>query len=96
MKGKIMRFQFSTKYTEEEILFLEQHCCKVLSEIELSRTNFSEYDTPRRMFQYYGTYIGEIIDDESKELVWAVLSKWKGTYHWSYMYTDLQTLEQGL
>lgn len=91
-----MRFQFSIDYTEEELQFLKQHHCKILSEIELSRTSFSKCDTPRRMFQYYGTYIGEIIDDESNERVWAVLSKWKGTYHWSGMYSDLQALEQGL
>lgn len=91
-----MRFQFSTEYTKEEMQFLEQHHCKVLSEMKLSRTNFSEFDTPRRMFQYYGTYIGEIIDDESNELAWAVLSKWKGVYHWSGMYSDLHALEQGV
>lgn len=92
----MMKFQFSIEYTEEEMQFLEQHHCKILSELKLSGTCFSEYDTPHRMFQYYDTYIGEIIDDESKELVWAVLSKWSGKYHWSGMYSDLQALEQGL
>lgn len=91
-----MRFQFDTNYTEKELQFLEKHHCKILSEIILSKTNFSESEIPRRMFHYYGTYIGEIIDDENDELVWAVLSKWKGVYHWSALYSDLQSLEQGL
>lgn len=91
-----MRFQFDTDYTEEELQFLKQHHCKILSEIKLSKTNFSAYELPRRMFQYYGTYVGEIIDEENNELVWAVLSKWKGIYHWSAVYADLQSLEQGL
>lgn len=91
-----MRLQFTTDYTENEMQFLEQNHCKILSEIKLSMTNFSEYDTPRRMFEYCNTYIGEIFDDENDQLVWAVLSKYKGVYRWSGMYTDLQSLEQGL
>ena len=91
-----MKFQFDINYTEEEMQFLEYHHCEILSDIKLSGTNFSGNEIPRRMFRYYGTYIGEIIDDEYDELVWAVLSKWKGVYHWSGMYPDLQSLEQGL
>lgn len=91
-----MRFQLNTNYTEEELQFLEEHHCEILSEIKLSRTNFSKYEIPRRMFQYYGTYIGEIIDDENNESIWAVLSKWKGVYRWSALYADSQSLEQGL
>lgn len=52
-----MRFQFNTAYTEEELQFLEQHHCEILSGIILSKTNFSEYEMPRRMFQYYGTLL---------------------------------------
>lgn len=77
---------------DQEITFLTE----ILSEIKLSKTNFSAYELPRRMFQYYGTYVGEIIDEENNELVCAVLSKWKGIYHWSAVYADLQSLEQGL
>ena len=28
-----------------------------------------------------GVYIAEIMDDETSSLVWAVLQKWKGIYH---------------
>ena len=76
--------------------FMEQHHCEILSEIKLTKTNFSECEIPRRMFQYGGIYIGEIIDEENDELAWAVLSKCKGIYHWSGIYPDLQSLEQGL
>ena len=48
------------------------------------------------MFNYGGTYIAEIIDDETGKLVWAVLSKWNGIYHFSTYYDCLETLEQGL
>lgn len=91
-----MKFRFDTNYTEEEMLFLEYHHCEILSEIKLSKTNFSECEIPRRMFQYGDSYIGEIIDEENDELAWAVLSKWKGVYHWSEIYPDLKSLEQGL
>ncbi|MDE7203123.1 MAG: hypothetical protein K2O91_14755 [Lachnospiraceae bacterium] len=76
--------------------FLEYHHCEILSEINLSKTHFSNYETPRRMFQYDGTYIGKIINDENYELAWAGLSNRKGVYHWSGLYSDLQFLEQGL
>ncbi|MCX4379034.1 MAG: hypothetical protein OSJ61_23165 [Lachnospiraceae bacterium] len=91
-----MKFQFDTNYTEEEMQFLKLHHCQILSEIKLSRTSFSKSEIPRRMFQYYGTYVGEIVDDESDRLAWAVLSIWKGAYHWSGIYSDLWSLEQGL
>ena len=48
------------------------------------------------MFKYGGTYITEIIDDETNSLMWAVLSKRKGTYHFSGYYDCLEALEQGL
>lgn len=91
-----MKFRLDTNYTEEELHFFARHNCKILSEINLSRTNFSEYEVPRRMFNYGGTYIAEIIDDETGDLIWAVLSKWKGIYHFSAYYDCLETLEQGL
>ncbi len=46
--------------------------------------------------QYGGAYVAEIIDDETNDLVWAVLSKWKGVYHFSGYYDSLEALEQGL
>lgn len=48
------------------------------------------------MFNYGGTYVAEIIDDETGDLIWAVLSKWKGIYHFPAYYDCLETLEQGL
>ncbi len=91
-----MRFKLNTDYSGEELQFLEEHRCKILSEIKLSKTNFSEYEIPRRMFVYGGAYIAEIMDDESGSLVWAVLSKWKGIYHFSAYYASLEALERGM
>lgn len=91
-----MKFRLDTNYSEEELQFLAKHNCTLLSEINLSKTNFSEYEVPRRMFNYGRTYIAEIIDDETGKLVWAVLSKWNGIYHFSTYYDCLETLEQGL
>ena len=91
-----MKFIFDTNYSEEELHFFAEHNCTILSEIILSKTDFSESEAPRRMFNYGGTYIAEIIDDETGNLVWAVLSKWKGVYHFSTYYDCLEALEQGL
>lgn len=91
-----MKFRLDTNYSEEELQFLAKHNCTLLSEINLSKTNFSEYEVPCRMFKYGGTYIAEIIDDETNRLMWAVLSKRKGTYHFSGYYDCLEALEQGL
>lgn len=43
-----------------------------------------------------GVYIAEIMDDETGSLVWAVLSKWKGIYHFSTYYASLEALERGM
>lgn len=91
-----MKFVLDTNYSAEELNVLESLGCEVLSEIKLSKTNFSEYEIPRRMFQYCGTYIAEIIDDETEGLVWAVLSKWKGIYHFSACSDSLEAIIQGL
>lgn len=56
----------------------------------------SENETPRRILKYCGTYVAEICDDESNELVWAVLSKWKGVYHFSAIYGTLDMFVQSL
>lgn len=91
-----MKFVLDTNYSAEELNVLESLGCEVLSEIKLSKTNFSEYEIPRRMFQYCGTYIAEIMDDETEGLVWAVLSKWKGIYHFSACSDSLEAIIQGL
>lgn len=91
-----MKYRLDTNYSEEELQFFAEHNCKILSEIVLSKTNFSEYEVPRRMFCYGGIYIAEILDEETGYFVWAVLSKWKGIYHFSACYDSLKSLEQGL
>lgn len=91
-----MKIKLNITYTKKELIFLKEHHCKILSEINLSKTSFSDDEIPRRMFKYGGTYITEIIDDETNSLMWAVLSKRKGTYHFSGYYDCLEALEQGL
>lgn len=48
------------------------------------------------MFQYGSEYIGEIFDEASNQLVWAVLSKRNGIYYFSFYYENLEVLEQGI
>lgn len=91
-----MKFIFDTKYSEIELEFLNRHNCQILSEIQLSKTDFSKHEIPRRMFRYGGEYIGEICHGESGGYVWAVLSKWKSVYRFTSYYEDLQALEQNL
>ena len=91
-----MEFRFNTNYSENELAFLNEHHGEILSKINLSKTDFTEYEIPRRMFRYYGTLVVEIIDDETGDLIWAVLSKHKGVWHVSSCYDSLKSLEQGL
>lgn len=91
-----MRFIFDTNYSEKELEFLRKHNCEILSEIKLSKTDFSVEEIPRRMFRYYGIYVGEIIDDETKDFCWGILSKYKGVYRFTSSYESLELLEQGL
>lgn len=91
-----MKFVLDTKYTEAELEFIEKYKCEIISEIKLSKFKFSENETPRRILKYGGVYVAEIYDDESNELVWAVLSKRKGVYHFSTIYNNLEMLVQGL
>ncbi|MDE5946232.1 MAG: hypothetical protein K2G63_02830 [Oscillospiraceae bacterium] len=91
-----MKFKLDINYSEEELKFIEENNCEILSEIKLSRTNFPEGENPRRMLNYYGTYIAEVYDNESGELLWAVLSKWKRVYRWTQYYDSLETLQQNL
>lgn len=91
-----MKFIFDTKYSQAELEFLNRHHCEIVCEIKLSKTNFSEHEIPRRMFKYGGEYIGEIYDGENGQCVWAVLEQWKGVYHFSSCYENLEVLEQAL
>lgn len=91
-----MKFTFDTNYSEEELKFIKENDCVILSEIKLSKTNFAENEYPRRMFRFGGTYVGEIFDEEINDFSWAVLSKWKGVYQFTSYYNTLQQLEQGL
>lgn len=91
-----MKFELDINYSEEELKFITEHNCEILPEIKLAMANFSENEIPRRMLKYGSTYIAEIYDDESDNLIWAVLSKWKGNYHFSSYYDSLWLLEQGL
>lgn len=91
-----MKFIFNTDYSDEEWKWLKENNCEVLSEIKLSKTDFLENETPRRMFKYGGSYIAEVFDSEYNEFIWAVLSKWKGIYHFSDYYDSLDSLEHGL
>lgn len=91
-----MKLKLDVNYSEEELKFIKEHNCDILSEVKLSKTDFTGSEYPQRMFKYGSTYIAEIYEDESGELVWAVLSKWKGRYHFSSVYDSLWLLEQGL
>ena len=91
-----MKFIFDTKYSEAELNFLSRNHCEILSEKRLVKTAFSQYEIPRRMFKYGSEYIGEIFDEVSNQLVWAVLRKRNGIYYFSSYYEDLEVLEQGI
>lgn len=91
-----MKFKLVITYSEEELKFIGKHNCIILPEIKLSKINFAKNEVPHRMLKYGGTYITEIWDDETDELVWAVLSKWKGMYHFSSYYDSLESLALGL
>lgn len=91
-----MKYIFDTTYSEEELGFIKKNNCTILSEIKLSKTNFSENENPRRMFCFGGTYVGEVFDEEINDFSWAVLSKWRGVYRFTSYYSTLQQLEQGL
>lgn len=91
-----MVFKLDVNYSEEELKFIREHNCNILDKIKLSKTDFSENEYPRRVFQYGSAYIAEIPDNESDGLVWTVLGKWKGIYHISSIYDSLASLEHGL
>lgn len=82
-----MKIKLSTEYSERELDFLKKHNCEILSEIKLP--NYFNDDIPLRMFIYYGSYIGEIKDEDG--LVWASLGK-RG---WGECYENLESLVEG-
>lgn len=86
-----MTVDLSAEYSENELVFINRHGCKILSKIKLP-DNF-ESELPKRMFVYGSSYFGEIEDEDG--LVWSVLSKFKGNYHWGECYEDLKALEDG-
>lgn len=91
-----MKYILDIDYSEEEHRVLENNNCEVISEIKLLKTDFTEKEIPRRMIKYGGQYIAEIIDTETDEVVWAVLSKWKGVWHFSSYYDSLENMIQGI
>lgn len=91
-----MIYKVDTTYSEEEQRFLNSHSCEIISTINLSKTDFSDSQVPRRMIKYYGEYIAEIIDDETNEPVWAVLSKWKGVWRFTSIYESLENMAEGI
>ncbi len=92
-----MKFKFSVEYNEEELAFIKSHDCEIISEIKLSKTDFSENEIPKRMIKYGDSYIGEIIDNEDGSLVWGVLGKGrKGIWHFRLEYDSLEAMAEGI
>ena len=89
-----MKYILDIDYSEEEHIFLKKNNCEVISEIELSKTDFKEI--PRRVIKYGRQYIAEIIDVETDEIVWVTLSKWKGVWHLSSCYNSLENMTRGI
>lgn len=90
-----MTYKFDINYSEEERNFLKLYNCEIVAEIKLSKTDFTGKEIPRRMIKYGGQYFAEIID-EDECIVWAVLSKWKGIWHFSSYYDSLESMIQGI
>lgn len=57
-----MVFKLDVNYSEEELKFIREHNCNILDKIKLSKTDFSENEYPRRVFQYGSAYIAEILE----------------------------------
>ncbi|MBR2175516.1 MAG: hypothetical protein IJ861_01040 [Clostridia bacterium] len=92
-----MKLKFNVEYNEEEMAFIKSHDCEIISEIKLSKTDFSENEIPKRMIKYGDSYIGEIIDDEDGSLVWGVLGKGrKGIWHFMSEYDSLKSMAEGI
>lgn len=91
-----MKYILDIDYSEEEHIFLESNNCEIISEIKLSETDFTDREIPRRMIKYGGQYVAEIVDEETDEIVWAVLSKWKGIWHFSSYYDSLDNMTRGI
>ena len=57
-----MVFKLDVNYSEEELKFIREHNYNILDEINLSKTDFSGNEYPRRVFQYGSAYIAEILE----------------------------------
>jgi len=91
-----MRYKLDTNYSEEERQLLTALGCEIIAEIQLSDTRFADNETPIRMIKHGSQYIAEITDDETDCRVWAVLSKWKGVWHFESYYDSLEILVNGI
>lgn len=91
-----MIYKLDINYSEEEQHFLKEYDCEIVTFIKLSKADFMDDELPKRMIKYGGTYVAEIIDDETNSLMWAVLSKRKGVWHYSSHYESLESMIQGI
>ena len=46
-----MKYILETTFNEEELNFIDKYKCEILSEIKLSKTNFTENEIPRRIIK---------------------------------------------
>ena len=91
-----MVYKLDIDYSKEEQQFLDENECEIISEIKLSKAIFTDKEIPKRMIKYGGTYIAEILDEETNNLMWAVLSKYKGVWHYTSFYDSLYNIIQGI
>lgn len=98
-----MKFILNTDYDEDEMRFITQHDCEILSEVTLKSVAFTENDTPRRMIKYCGELIAEVVDEEDGSLVWSVLRRggrragaYKNKWYCGDIYEDLWSMAEGL
>ncbi|MGN0649446.1 MAG: hypothetical protein ACI4KM_03340 [Oscillospiraceae bacterium] len=91
-----MKYKLETTFNKEELFFIDEYKCEILSEIKLSKTKFKENEIPRRIIKYCGTYIAEIFDDEDNQFMWAILSKYKGIWSYSYCFETLEDMRDSI
>ncbi len=91
-----MKYKLDTNYSEDELHFIKKYKCEILSEIKLSKLKFTEKEIPQRIIRYGVTYIAQIVDDEDNQLIWTVLTKWRGFWHYSYCFETLEDMLEGL
>ncbi len=91
-----MIYKLDVGYSEEERRFLNEHDCEIVSKIKLPNVIFADKEIPKRMIKYGGVYIAEIIDEETDDLIWVVLSKRKGVWRYTSCYDSLEGMIQGI